>query len=128
VSGVLPHSDRYQNGVNFRSSKEFKVPTAHIITLPSGLPVPVVQYNSTIEGEGFYVSFNDYDTGPELYGCETTALVFGQMQAFYILNGDHRAAYAALIPQGFDACLDFFKANIEHANFHSDPLPLAAGG
>lgn len=102
------------------------MPSAQIFTLPSGLPVPVVQYNSTIYGDGFYVSYNDYDTGPELYGCDTTALVFGQMQAFYILNGDHRAAYAALIPQGYEACLDYFKANIERANIRSDRLPQAA--
>lgn len=101
------------------------MPTAHIITLPSGLPLPVVQYNSTIDGEGFYISFNDYDMW--IYGCDTTALVFGQMQTFYILNGDHRAAYAALIPEGFDACLDYYKANIEQANKRSEPLPQAAG-
>lgn len=97
------------------------MPSAHIITLPSGLPVPVVQYNSTIDGDGFYVSFNDYDMW--IYGCDTTALVFGQMQSFYILNGDHRAAYAALIPKGYDACLDYFKANIALVNKRSELLP-----
>jgi hypothetical protein len=94
--------------------------TVHTLTLASGICVPLVQYNSTVAGDGFYVSHNDYDTSPGLYGCETTALVFGQMQNFYILNGDHREAYSALIPSGFDACMDYFKANIALINKRSE--------
>jgi ABC-type sugar transport system substrate-binding protein len=71
---------------------------------------PVFVPNSIIDGDGFYVSYNDYDTS--IYGCDTTALVFGQMQKFYILNGDHRSGYAPLIDEGFDACLAFFEAHI----------------
>ncbi|AZE48379.1 hypothetical protein C4K04_2707 [Pseudomonas chlororaphis] len=88
------------------------------ITPASGVSISLVQFNSVVEGEGFYVSHNDYDAA--IYGGETTALVFGQMQAFYILNGDHRDAYSALVPAGFDACMAYFNANIELANKHSE--------
>jgi len=59
--------------------------------------------------EGFYISYNNYDIG--IYGCATTALVWGQMMYFMILNGDHRKAYEELTPLGFEACYDYFKAN-----------------
>jgi len=49
--------------------------------------------------EGFYVSYNDNDI--DVYGCKTTALVLGQMQRFFILNGDHRKQYAEIIKHGF---------------------------
>ncbi|WP_116827215.1 MULTISPECIES: hypothetical protein [Pseudomonas syringae group] len=98
--------------------------TAHTITLASGLAVPVVQYNSTINGKGFFVSFNDHDMW--IYGCDTTALVRDQMDGFYILNGDHREAYVGLIPQGFEACLDYFNSNIGLVNKRSDRPPQIA--
>lgn len=82
--------------------------------MPAFLPTP----NDVVDGDGFYVSFNCVDLS--IYGCETTALVVGQMQAFYILNGDHRAAYAPLIPEGFEACMDYFMANIDQINARSD--------
>lgn len=80
------------------------------------VPVP----NTVAYGEGFYVSYNDHDLG--IYGCDTTALVWGQMQKFYILKGDHRAQYAPFIGRGFDACLAYYKANLQDAHDHSDPL------
>ena len=98
--------------------------SAHTITLASGLAVSVVQHNSTINGKGFYVSFNDHDMW--IYGCNTTALVREEMDGLYILNGDHRAAYAALIPQGFEACLEYFKSNIALVNKCSDFPPQTA--
>lgn len=74
--------------------------------------------NSTMDGDGFYVSYNDYDTS--IYGDVTTALVFGQMQRFYILNGDHRNAYQALMDKGWDACLAYFKAHADQINRFSE--------
>lgn len=74
-------------------------------------------------GDGFYVSFNNIDR--DIYGCDTTALVFGQMQSFYILNGDHRQAYKDLIPEGYDACLAYFRSNSDQVNKRSDQLPAA---
>lgn len=92
----------------------------------------IIEYNSVIEGnkspinmdaktyEGFYVSYNTRDA--VYYGCDTTALVLGQMQKFYILNGDHREQYKQIIEQGFDRCLSYYKEHIHEANTHSDPL------
>jgi hypothetical protein len=42
------------------------------------------------------------------------------MEGFLILNGDHREAYSALIPLGFDACLAYFMDNVEQANKRSE--------
>lgn len=85
---------------------------------PSGLPVPVVTPNTVIGADAFYISFNDRDAA--IYGGDTTALVYGQMEVFYILNGDHRAAYAPLTGEGFDACFAYFKANSASMNKFSD--------
>lgn len=74
--------------------------------------------NTIMEGDGFYVSYNDYDV--DFYGSDTTALVLGQMERFYILNGDHRAQYQGLIRDGFDACLSYFKENLQQANKYSE--------
>ncbi len=77
--------------------------------------------NSVIDGQGFYVSHNNHDHA--IYGGETTALVLGQMERFYILKGDHRQAYRAIIGRGFDVCLDYFKRHPELAHPYSNKLP-----
>ena len=94
--------------------------------------VPIINYNSIlgesdskieINGkiyDGFYVSYNGYDI--TIYGDVTTALVVGQMQKFYILNGDHRKEYSRIIKNGFAYCMDYFKKNIEKINKNSDKL------
>jgi hypothetical protein len=81
---------------------------------------PVFIPNSVMDGDGFYVSYNDHDE--TVYGSDTTALVLGQMQKFYVLNGDHRLAYLPLIEKGLDACIDYFKANIADINKHSEKV------
>ena len=95
----------------------------------NGVRVP--EYNTIVEGandpvirdgevcKGFYISYN-WSTRD--YGCVTTALVVGQMEKFYILKGDHRAAYDALIPQGFDKCFEYYKSNIASSHSYSDPI------
>lgn len=93
------------------------------MTLPRkpALPnMPLSVPNRLTQGDGFYISYNDVDG--HIYGSDTTALVVGQMRAFYILKGDHRAAYAPLIEQGFDACLDYYRANPGMASSLSDKL------
>lgn len=70
-----------------------------------------VVYNAVLGGDGFYISYNNADT--HIYGCDTTALVQGQMHHFYILNGDHRDAYKALVPLGFEACMAYFRSRPE---------------
>jgi len=84
----------------------------------AGIPILIpnkTTYNGTDE---FYISFNSYDKAT--YGDITTALVYGQMEKFYILNGDHQKAYAPLIKKGYGACLAYFRANINDINKYSD--------
>jgi hypothetical protein len=84
-------------------------------------PMSATIPNTTMDGAGFYVSYNDYDTA--IYGCETTALVLGQMERFYILKGDHRRQYAERLALGFDSCLDYYRANLADAHTFSDKTP-----
>jgi len=83
-----------------------------------GIPLSVP--NTTYHGDGFYISHNDRDVGA--YGDVTTALVV-RGAVFYILNGDHRAGYANLIPLGLDACLTYFRQHINKMNKHSEKPP-----
>lgn len=76
--------------------------------------------NLVMGGEGFYISYNDHDIG--IYGCDTTAIVLGQMQGFLILKGDHRSQYAPLVEQGLDRCLDYFRGNVAEAHPMSDKI------
>jgi len=77
--------------------------------------------NTTSDGDGFYISYNGYDT--DIYGGATTAIVVGQMQAFYILMGDHQKQLKALVPEGLEACLDYYRQNIALSHKYSDKLP-----
>lgn len=92
--------------------------------------IPIINYNSIV-GEnnsqvkingkiynGFYVSYNSHDIN--IYGDITTALVVGQMQKFYILNGDHRKEYAKIMNDGFEKCMDYFVKNIHQINKNSE--------
>ncbi|MFK4136684.1 hypothetical protein ACI2KR_31100 [Pseudomonas luteola] len=92
--------------------------TVNAITTDSGHVFQVVQYNETQQGDGFYISFNDHDVS--LHGDITTAFVIGNMEGFLVLKGDHRKAYSELIPLGFDACLDYFMANVDQASKTSE--------
>lgn len=70
--------------------------------------------NCVLNVPGFYVSYNP---GPMAAddGQAETALV--KDSDYYILNGDFRAEYEALVPQGFDACLAFFREKeFEHGS------------
>ena len=68
--------------------------------------------------DNFYISYNNWDISS--YGCDTTALVWGQMQYFFILNGDHRVQYAALNAQGFEACFKYFNDNKDKWSKYSE--------
>lgn len=78
----------------------------------------VVIYNEVDDRKDYYISYNPHDTA--IYGCDTTALVRGQMERFYILNGDHRAAYAGL--KTYRACLRYFKEHADQMSKRSDVL------
>jgi hypothetical protein len=89
------------------------------VTLSDGTVVPLSIPNDTIDGRGFYVSYNNRDRG--VYGSDTTALVSGG--TFYILKGNHMAAYYDLIEDGFDACMEYFEQNIEQIAIYSARPP-----
>lgn len=89
-----------------------------LITLESGMKVTVNVPNDTFSGDGFYISYNDRDAS--IYGSVTTALVIGQMERFFILNGDHTAAYRKIINDGLEACMAYFEENIDQINKRSD--------
>lgn len=96
--------------------------------------IPIVNYNRIVEKncskieidgkiyDGFYVSYNSYDIG--IYGDVTTALVLGQMQKFYILNGNHSEEYKKIIKDGFEKCLEYFNKNISQINKYSDRVKM----
>ena len=79
-------------------------------------------HNTVFESldKSFYISYNDFDTA--IYGSDTTALVLGQMVNFYILNGDHRKEYNALIESGLQSCLDYFQNHRDQKNKYSETL------
>jgi len=91
---------------------------------------PTVSYNSVIihnsskvvvDGksyDGFYVSYNHHDIAT--YGDVTTALVLGQMQKFYILNGNHSEAYKKL-----EKCL---KSIREKTDFKPEKAVILGSG
>lgn len=76
--------------------------------------IPITIPNKVLDGNGFYISYNNYDTA--LYGNDTTALVDNDMKEFRILNGDHRKKYNKLIPKGFKKCCDYFNNNLDKIN------------
>lgn len=82
-----------------------------------GMPLSIPNQIST-EKEDFYISYNNRDIGT--YGSDTTALVKGEMEKFYILNGDHRKAYAELADKGFDSCMEYFISNKHLMNKYSE--------
>lgn len=67
--------------------------------------------NQTLNGDGFYVSYNNTDTS--IYGSDTTALVDDDLQCFLILNGDHRAEYAQLVKRGYQTCVNYFMDHLD---------------
>lgn len=80
-------------------------------------------YNYVKIFDDFFVSYNP-DTavmGIGMFdgdGADETALCKGGK--FFILNGDFRDDYDRLGPQGFDACLAFFKDHSEQKSSWSD--------
>ena len=71
----------------------------------------------------WYISYNNrvWD-----YGCDTTALVLGQMEYFLILNGDHREQFRRIIElqclgqSRLKRCLDYVRNNKDKLNPQSD--------
>ena len=74
------------------------------------------------DNEDFYISYNFGDRN--IYGCDTTAIVTGQYQHFYILDGNHLNKYKELLPRGLNACLEYFKNNINLINKYSEKMEV----
>lgn len=80
--------------------------------------IPIFIPNSTIQADGFYISYNSYDK--DIYGCDTTALVNNDMTKFLILNGNHMEEYKKLLRYGYDKCMEYFLKHQDLVNNYSD--------
>ena len=76
-------------------------------------------HNCASDGEKHYVSYNWKDT--EIYGSVTTAIVIGQMQRFYILDGNH---YEQLQGKTFEECIKYYQDNQKLINKRSNKYSL----
>ena len=72
--------------------------------------------NEVMNGKGFYISYNpnpcaDISLFNSDNGSDETALVKPDDpdNKYRILNGDYRKEYEELVPQGFEACLNFYN-------------------
>jgi hypothetical protein len=78
--------------------------------------------NKIIEFQNFYVSQNNQSFN---YESETTAIVFGQMQLFFILNGDHFDRVLNIAKDfGMQGVIDYFIKNIDETNKYSEHLSV----
>lgn len=94
--------------------------------------VPITIPNKTDEVDTgsphWYISFNSSASVRD-YGCQTTALVLGQVEYILILRGDHREGFSeaiekAAFPQHtrLSACLDYVRANADKLHEYSDKI------
>jgi hypothetical protein len=95
--------------------------------------------NERIEGDGFNISYLPSSKSTikifsgDNGGTEETAIVFRHPELdeniYLILNGDFRADYRELVPQGLEACIKFYLSKPElHSSWSSggDPVKLLA--
>lgn len=75
-------------------------------------------HNRITKADGFYISYNNTDI--YIYGGDTTALVVGQMEKFYILRGNHQQQYAKLMDKGLEACLSYFYEHMDEIHHYSN--------
>lgn len=78
------------------------------------------RYNDTYNHSKHYVSYNFADRS--IYGSDTTAIVIGQMQRFYILNGNH---VDVLKNKDFNQCIEYFLSNPHLHNSRGDKYDKA---
>ena len=87
---------------------------------PQGLD-PVTQapiVNDILEQKDYFISYDPRSSG---FGCETTAIVFGNHDLFFTLKGDHKAGLAAAVKEGGKAAVvDYYIANIDQAHAYSE--------
>lgn len=71
----------------------------------------MVPPNSIVSHDGWYISYNAVDHA--IYGYDTTAIVIGQMQTFFVMKGDHRQQLKGL---SLSESIAYFVAHPE--SFH----------
>lgn len=74
------------------------------------------------EYDGFYISHNSSAAGKEIYGSETTALVLGQMEKFFVLNDNHCTPLEKLAKESLDDCINYVRKNKNKLNELSDKI------
>ena len=75
--------------------------------------------NEIKDFKDFYISYNLVDSN--IYGSDTTAIVIGQMEKFYILNGNHSTELEKIAKEsGLQGCLDYFNNHSDLINKYSD--------
>ncbi|SIC58954.1 hypothetical protein [Mycobacteroides abscessus] len=84
--------------------------------------------NSLLKSDDFYLSFNPGNFVASVFdsdgsGSETALCKDGN---YFILNGDHRAAYEKVFDQGFSACFAYFMKHQDQVSSWSDD-PSEAG-
>jgi len=90
-----------------------------------GIPI-FIPNDITNRQADFYISFNSVDR--HTYGDVTTALVYeypkGEIEKFYILNGNHTEQYNNIINNGggIKECLEYFKSNENLIAKYSDRI------
>lgn len=97
----------------------------HRVLVPNDVPYhddAVVVFDNKAY-EGFYISYNNHDT--DIYKSDTTALVLGQMEFFFILNGNHADGLcAAAKKDGFAGCMEYIRKHSVSVNSeYSDYKP-----
>lgn len=78
-------------------------------------------------GDGFKISYRGdaRSLGTTFSGdCDDETAILHDRK-YYILNGDFRAEYSALIPHGYAACLAFFLSKPELRSTWSNEPPSA---
>ena len=69
----------------------------------------------------WHISYNSADA--TLYGCDTTALVLGQDECYFILKGDHRNEFKEIIKEEsfvLVKCLEYVQAHKDLLHDYSD--------
>lgn len=86
---------------------------------------PLHDHNFRLDAGEFYISYNPRPGAviPVFIsdnGVDETALVWKKPWKCLIINGDWRKEYEALVPKGYQACLDFYHSKSEFRSSWSE--------
>lgn len=71
-----------------------------------------IQPNIVSDKKDYYISYNPVDIA--VYGDVTTAIVIGQMEKFYILNGNHYKELSDM--KSLEKCMAYFYEHNDSIN------------